>query len=154
MLEQTSATLLEPPSDKSTALFIHDKLSCQGMMKKQDNWTAMLQQPWTWLLYQLEFCLVQHTRKTPVDSPSSKNMLWDMIEQYFYFTSPVLSCWQCCCTSHWMGECNLAQFSNMTRSSDVIAHLLYFHDTANISILDVLCMYHKSLEKYRIGCNF
>ena len=36
--------------DKSTAMFMHDKTCCQGMMKEQD-WTAMLQQPGTWLLY-------------------------------------------------------------------------------------------------------
>ena len=49
--------------------YMHDRTCCQGMMKWQD-WRAMLQQPWIWLLYQIRISMLQHTRITPVDSPS------------------------------------------------------------------------------------
>ena len=76
--------------DKSTAMFIHDRICCQGMMKWQ-VWTMMLQQPWTLVVVSSQVFHVLTNVKNPCRFAKLYIICWNIIEQYCYFTNPVNS---------------------------------------------------------------
>ena len=80
--------------DKSTATFIHNKTCCHaGNGDMTSDWTAILQQPCMNLVVVSSRGLhVLTYANNPCRFAKLYTICWNMIEQYCYFTNPVLSC--------------------------------------------------------------
>ena len=68
----------------------YNRLRCSGMMKQQD-WTAMLQQPGNLLSYQAWYFLLRHAW-TSMSIRQALTTCWNMFEQCCSFNTPVVHC--------------------------------------------------------------
>ena len=80
--------------DKSTAIFIHDTTS----VVREEWWNNKIEQRCQYNTYELGCCIKSGFACSNIRKPNSYRfaklykICWNVIEQYCYFTNPVLSC--------------------------------------------------------------